>query len=189
MGNPEKKLSMDTLIVRNNLSAQISSLCHLFISRMLSWAAKTFQNSGHFLSVARSLKLYILVTLWIFMTVSSGTWHPGLQGQEKVSHKRLSAPDPCFSVLSSAYIFLLPPGGVIKLAEMEVPPVGSLFWFSLDFSLCKIWEEKRPPSQQHMAQLGAGRMGVTSLFKSLLCLRDQESKSLNISPLRKLTVW
>lgn len=76
---------------------------------MLSWAAKTFQNNDHFLSVARSPKLYILVTLWIFMTVSSGTRHPGLQGQENVSHKLLSAPDPGFFSLSSAHIVFLSP--------------------------------------------------------------------------------
>lgn len=37
------------------------------------------------------------------MTVSSGTRHPGLQGQEKVSHKLLSAPDPGFLGLSSSH--------------------------------------------------------------------------------------
>lgn len=61
------------------------------------------------------------------MTVSSGARHPGLQGQEKVSHKLLSAPDPCFLLSSAHIVFLLPPGGVIKLAAMKDPQVGSLF--------------------------------------------------------------
>lgn len=173
---------MDALIVRNNLSARISSLCHLCIDRMLSWAAEICQVNGPFLSVAKSPWLYI------FMTVTSGTRHPGLQGQEKVSHKRLSALDPWFLVLSSAHL-LLPPCGVITNWQDRSSSCGQLVLICWTvWSLQNVKKRGHPPNSLWHGG-GMGWDGAPLPCSKACWARVTEKARVKILPLRKLTVW
>lgn len=82
------------------------------------------------------------------MTVTSGTRLPGLQGQEKLSHKLLSALDPWFLVLSSAHNLLLPPCGVITNWQDHSSSCGQLVLIFLNSLVSAKYEKERghPPN-------------------------------------------
>lgn len=97
------------------------------------------------------------------MTVTSGARHPGLQGQEKVSHKLLSAPDPRFLVLSSTHV-LLPPCGIITNWQDRSSLCGQLvliFW--------TVWSLQNVRRKEASLPTAHGMVGGGVRWGPLLC--------------------